>query len=630
MQKQLTFIALGLILVCTLVLPASLVRSQNQLEACKEMAFSTEEDFISFRDDVGLYVSDGDLLGPNGVVCAHNWELLRGFEVPEHKDLGLDAADVLDADGYLVAFSTELDNQGEFSFTAGDLLVTNGAIIANQALLYLFDVRYDIGLDAVHFVGARDEILSFLDQVQEYDRSYWMDNASTLHQLLDRYKIDIWFSTEGTWWLPDLRTPFLDGDLLSARDGTVVVTNGKLLPNYVPADIRDDGVDFGLDAFAAHTRDEQEALEKSFFSTEILFNDREGARSFTDGDQLDFGDGVFKTNQDLIAAFKPRADELGLDALSLPIWQNPPDCYGALLALGGNQTPVAALNASGLAQLGYPTRHPFGNDVPFWGYLADCVTKFRVVYRPEGDTGSGTPILPGTWQIGDPSTWNPATHQCEGTMARPSPGVDQYYDAAQYRALLKCDPLPFTNWHTPNASDPNGHYEVRLDWKSTAGTFHGPWHNVQLDNENPEIIQLAVQPQGGGGGGTTQCPIYSPTDMPMMLQGEFKDDHFWYYRATIDGDLLPAHHYTVTHYYDGTPAALHLDDTGTTPDGALVDLHDVSVYDLTGEPPDCCYSVRVRIWDRTIWGNFAGYRAVISGYVGRWDQEDDIYFAFQP
>ncbi len=632
MRKQIRIMALTVALLATLVLPAGMARGQNRLSACADLAFSTEEDFVTQGpepSDGNPIISDGDLLGINGVVCARNYDLLHDtFDVTQ--DLGLDAADVIDAESYLVAFSTELDSPHGDQFTAGDLLVTNGAIIANVALTYQFNVGYDIGLDAVHLIGEREAITGFLSEVQQYDRAYWTEDASRLYQRLNRHGIDIWFSTEGTKWPIDEKR-FLDGDLLSARDGVVVAENGTLLPGGVPADIRDGGVDFGLDAFAAYSRAEKGALKQGFFSTEILYNDPEGMGSFTDGDDLEVGDGIFKTNGDLIAAFDPRVDELGLDALSLPVLGEPDDCYAALLALGGTKTPFADVNAAGMADMGHPTRHPFGNDVPFWGYLAPCVTDFRVVYRPAGNTGDGTPIVPGTWQVGDPTTWNPATHQCQNTMPRPSTGADDYYDAAEYHNLLKCDPLPFTSWHTPNAADPNGQYEVRIDYKTTAGTFHGPWHAVQLDNEDPEIVQLAVRPKVSGPiSGTAQCPIYSPADMPMMLRGEFKDEHFWRYRATIDGDLLPAHTYTLTHYYDSTPAAANLDDTGTAPDATLMDLHEVSVYDLTGMPPDCCYSVRVRIWDRTIWGNFHGYRAVVSGYIGRWDHEDDIYFAFVP
>jgi hypothetical protein len=628
MRLAILFVALAV----TLLLPAGLASGQvgpDALQQCAEFAFSTEEDFYSYAPepiDGNPLISDGDLLGPGGAVCARNYDLLHDtFDVDQ--DMGLDAADVIDAYNYVVAFSTELDSP-HGNFTAGDLLIidkrgtgTVSLVIPNTMLTAKIGVGYDIGLDAVHFVGVKDEVLNFIDA--------WAADPGVLSDMLSQRGIDIWFSTEGTWW-PG-RTAFLDGDLLSAATGNVVAEQRQLPHPNVPAGIRDDAVDFGLDAFAAYTRADQAVLEESFFSTEVLYDDREGLHSFTDGDVLEVGNGIFKTNKDLVVPFEPRAFELGLDALSLPTLQDPPDCYAAVTALGGTQTPFADVNAVGMADMGYPTRHPFGNDVPFWGYLADCVDEFRVVYRAVGDTGDGTPIVPGTWMVGDPSTWNPATHQCQGTMSRPSPGTDQYYDADEYRYLLKCDPLPFTNWHTPNAPDPNGTYEVRIDWKSTAGTSHGPWHTVQLDNEDPEIVQLAVEPQAGGPiSGTTQCPIYSPEDMPMMLRGEFKDEHFWQYRATIDGDLLPAHAYTLTRYYDGTPAAANLDDTGTYPDGTLVDLHDVSVYDLTAMPPDCCYSVQVRIWDRTIWGSFAGYRAVISGYIGRWDYEDDIYFAFVP
>jgi hypothetical protein len=55
----------------------------------------------------------------------------------------------------------------------------------------------------------------------------------------------------------------------------------------------------------------------------------------------------------------------------------------------------------------------------------------------------------------------------------------------------------------------------------------------------------------------------------------------------------------------------------------------VSVYDIVDDPADCCYSVEVYVWDRTIWGKFWRNRAQVSGWVGRW-VHDDIYFAFQP
>ena len=630
--KLWTVVLLTTMLLGLVLLPSQLVYGQvsvGTLADCVRIAFSTEEDFIA-HDAAGnaIYVSDGDLLSPDGVICARNWDLVHdAFDVDQ--DMGLDAVDVLNVENDLVAFSTELDSP-HGNFTAGDLLATNGAVIPNVALVMSFGLYYDIGLDAVHFmVGDTDSTSAFLDEVRSKGRDYWLGQGA-LQGALRQYGLDIWFSTEGTAPSVEEQPLFLDGDLLSARDGVIVASNGVLLPNTVPAGIPSRGVDFGLDAFGSRTRAVETARERGLFSTEILHWPAAGGPSFTDGDVLHFGDGIAYTNWDLIEAFEPFADDLGLDAFYLVPVGPPPSCYAALTALGGAQVPVANLNIVGLADLGMPTVHPFGNDVPFWGYLASCVTKFRVVYRPDGDTGDGTPILPGTWSVGDPSSWDAISMTCVDTMPRPAPDAQDYYDAAEYSNLLQCDPLPLTNWHTPSAPDPDGLYEVRLDYQVGGTTYHGPWYPVQLDNTLPVIDDLAlvVQP-GTSSGGSSSCPVYSAANMPLMLQGQFRDDHFWRYRAVIDGDLYPAHAYTLTNYYDGTLPAANLDDTGTTPDGVLVDLHEVSVYDIVDNPADCCYSVRVRVWDRTIWGSFWGNRALVNGYVGRW-VSDDIYFAFQP
>jgi len=68
-------------------------------------------------------------------------------------------------------------------------------------------------------------------------------------------------------------------------------------------------VDFGLDAVTA-SRDG----ERIRFSTEILYSGDQ--ISFTDGDVLEFGNGVVEhTNSDLIAGCVVAADFVGLDAL---------------------------------------------------------------------------------------------------------------------------------------------------------------------------------------------------------------------------------------------------------------------------------------------------------------------------
>ncbi|MFL7810651.1 MAG: hypothetical protein AB8I80_18575, partial [Anaerolineae bacterium] len=151
---------LGLLLLASPVMVASKV-GPDALKDCRELAFSTEEDFVTQGPepvDGNPIISDGDLLGltrdASGavrcVVCARNADLTEGFDIPAAVDLGLDAADVLDVDAYLVAFSTELASSTAGQFSGGDLLITDGTIIPNQALTYKWGVSHDVGLDAIH------------------------------------------------------------------------------------------------------------------------------------------------------------------------------------------------------------------------------------------------------------------------------------------------------------------------------------------------------------------------------------------------------------------------------------------------------------------------------------------------
>ncbi len=311
MRCTVRMLALVGLLAVVLMVPAgpTLGQAADPLVACAQIAFSTEEDFVTQEPpDGNPIISDGDLLGDNCVICRRNAELLEGFDVEE--DLGLDAADVINVDAGLVAFSTELDSP-HGGFTAGDLLTTHGAVIPNLALLHQFDLpRADLGLDAVHFVGDLQGINDFLDDARKVSRGTWLENPAMLPGLLEEYKIDILFSTEGTGRSLEGAPLFLDGDLLSARYGNVVAKNGLLLPNSVPAGLPKRGVDFGLDAVAT-TRDGNR--EPIYFSTEILFR---GEPAFTDGDVLKIG-GVSHKNADLVGCFEPKAGDLGLDALFL-------------------------------------------------------------------------------------------------------------------------------------------------------------------------------------------------------------------------------------------------------------------------------------------------------------------------
>jgi uncharacterized repeat protein (TIGR01451 family) len=286
----------------------------DALKLCRDMAFSTEEDFITQGPeppDGNPIISDGDLLGPSCAVCARNYDLLHNtFDI--ELDLGLDAVDVIDVDLYLVALSTELDSPNPGQFTAGDLLATNGTVIPNIALLSKFGLpQADLGLDAVHFTGEKEDIVAFLDYASQVPRGFWLEEPSRLPAVLAEKGIDIWFSTEGTAPTPEAPA-LLDGDLLSARDGTIVAANSSLLPPSVPAGIPNRGVDFGLDAVTADRTGTQELIR---FSTEILY---QGVLGFTDGDILQYGTGVVVTNYDLIKCYVPKADFIGLDALSNP------------------------------------------------------------------------------------------------------------------------------------------------------------------------------------------------------------------------------------------------------------------------------------------------------------------------
>jgi len=320
MHRLITRVAAGIFLALIALVPLTPAIGQTpQLPAvCQQLAFSTEEDFVTGGPeppDGSPIISDGDLLSvfPDSsgaihcTICARNADLLaQTFDVPF--DLGLDAVYVIDASAFLVAFSTELNSPNLGQFTAGDLLITNGAIIPNQALTAKWPVGYDLGLDAVHIVGDNDQIRAFVDEVGTVPRDKWLTNPGLLIELLGRHKVDIWFSTEGTLGPVDKPT-FLDGDLLSALTGTIVAGNDALLPFGVPAGIPVRGVDFGLDAVTAEIAGTQPLI---YYSTEIL---HDGQVSFNDGDVLLIGVGVVAQHQEWIKCFKPKADFVGLDAL---------------------------------------------------------------------------------------------------------------------------------------------------------------------------------------------------------------------------------------------------------------------------------------------------------------------------
>ena len=154
---------IGVGILMAFVLPASAQDFPLQfLSNCQGGAFSTEEDFMMQRGepyDGNPYISDGDVLSPTGQLCARNRELLARFDVRE--DLGLDALhlmpNLLGENEHVVAFSTELDDPNG-NFTAGDLLFTTGAILRNEVLVKPFGIPNNVGLDGVDIVGSDDAV----------------------------------------------------------------------------------------------------------------------------------------------------------------------------------------------------------------------------------------------------------------------------------------------------------------------------------------------------------------------------------------------------------------------------------------------------------------------------------------
>lgn len=633
-------VALVLVALCfaILLLAVPSVASPNQayaLEACERGAFSTEEDFLMTEGeppDGNPYISDGDLLSFSGDVCARNADLLSSFYAASAPpaDLGLDAVDILSATDKIVALSTELDDPTG-SFTAGDLLITNGTVIPNTALVYAFGIGFDIGLDAVHFVGAADNIQSFIDFAPQLEPSDWQDGR--LQSELERLKIDIWFSTEGTF--PRVGAPsILDGDLLSAS-GVIVYSNADLLPLSVPAGLPQRGVDFGLDAVAALRLPDQEPLLQ--FSTEILFR---GEPTFTDGDVMLGGNGPIVANATLVTPFSPAADFLGLDALSLPIkpTQQDPNIQtmcgfrsvanfdGGMVLPGNPGTGLYRDNPSATWLEGRP-RRPCGEYVPIDGYLPSSGAKrFRVAYRPASDP----PVAPDT-ALGIQTHWRLFKWDGSACSLEAGPSLntdsDGWMDTAAYLDAKLGGPstgfctnsgLRLAVWDSNNhqslgPADKDGHYVLWLEWEDGGGVLHKePFeHHIQLDNTLPIINDLQVTLPDG----TTPvdaCGSAPQGQSVFKVFGDFEDDpppltdgYYWGYRLRVRGGNPPAAVvYGWHNYYDGTTYVANTDETGTTPDGSTVLLREIYMTDLGVSFTDCCYVLDLWVRDAAIRHSF--------------------------
>ncbi len=678
------FKVIAVLILCLAVIPAASAAAPPLDEAavppvgaCAGGGFSTEEDFMA-RDikpfDGNLYISDGDLLSFDGQVCMRNHDLTAAwFAGAPGPDLGLDALDVLDAANLerpVIAFSTEVDDVSG-RFTAGDLLFTPGYIIPNIALVSPFNIRWDIGLDGVQFTGDLANIMKFVSVLPNHPRDEFVRNPGLLAALLKEFNIDIWFTVEGTAAI-GTKSQVLDGDLLSAATGTIVIPQAALLPATVPAGLPNRGMDFGLDGVAS-PRDPKEALETLYFSTEILYGD--GTPAFTDGDVLRLGNGIERTNWDLIQPFHPLADFLGLDALSLGRGEPPKDPN--IQKLCGDQRFVAEFNGgltpingggTGLYQGVFtsdPRGQPCGLFVPVDGFVppAAGVTRFRVAYRPAGALAPGAvddPATPGIrtrWRLAVPRPFWPfgcfippegsPLEQLLETDSRGWIDANAWFHAYD-GTLTGCvnHNLRLAVWDTANSQgfgwnppDPNGHYVLWLEWQDGGGLHREPVeHHLQLDNQLPVIapypngLRVFVNnPDNSRGSEVVACGQEQTGATKFQVWGQFDDPYYSGFRLRVIGGGPP----TAIAYFptwpalhqwwdptDGTLGVKNTDQTGTTPNLTTVHLRTIDLQAALGTAfTRCCYMLDLWVYDASI--RHAFDRVVATDVSGN-------YYGYQP
>jgi hypothetical protein len=451
-----------------------------------------------------------------------------------------------------------------------------------------------------------------------------------------------------------------------------------MLPSTsVPADIRDQGVDFGLDAFTSLARDVEMAREEGFFSTEILYEHPEDVISFSDGDALRFGDGIAFTNWGLIAPFKPRAHDLGLDALSFVL--APPPCEEMQITEVGGVEVDLIDPATGYARKSDganpppPPPAPAAYDRPFGQWVSirgnvpgpDCLDVTQYEYRVEFKEGAGawnSIITPGTsTPLDTTDDWKARRSALYGFCSMFSPWTSDLSDSdgwislEDYWRAKACKPSQTLNmWNT---SGKNGLFRLRLAMRQVgvpASEVTSGEVPVFLDNVKPDPVQLTIYDAAGTVPLADQCKVTGPgTNIVVTIKGQARDDgtggpadgdeHFRVYQLRWTGGdvhtwkevpLAPTEP-AGYRYYDG--GRLDLDGTGTLPPAATnVPLGKL---DLTAEhnthagtdPPACGYTIQLRAWDRTIRGNFHKSTNVVSDfhYFGWWSTYMQS-FCFEP
>lgn len=635
---------------------------------CVGTVFSTEEDFVSpigKAADGSPIVSDGDLLALNptlgGVtLCARNRDLLRpGVLVEVEQDLGLDAVDAILPQEGVIAFSTELDERFGL-FGHGDILFPNGTVIPNAVLTHRFQLPTNVGLDAIHFVGREAAILEAISLARELGREKLMADPETYLGRLKELRVDIWFSIEGT--SPSPQAPqFLDGDLLSALNGTKVAGNGTLLQAPIPGGLPKRGVDFGLDAVTADRRGNRESIQ---FSTELLY--RGGKLGFTDGDILAIGGAINLPHETLIRTLEARADFLGLDALSLATVD---EARPHIDSLCGDAFNAIDFGSDGLwrANLatsppGTPPRRPCGLFVPVGGTLppglntpTGTITRLRVTYESL-DASLPSPFTGGietSWRLRTPHPVFPWLCAWHPTL-RLSTDADGWMDARAFVDAMTGEPTGITGNGSLGCANPhlrlavwdslglpddreNDLMRLRLEWETTGSVTpvaSAYAYTVQLDNKLPELppypANLEVRLNDGSLMQVPACGEAPSGASVFQVWSEFDDPYYWFFTLTVEGGDPPITHGFASpsgdgrHAYFETPdgpgpvgPVKNTDDTGTVPNGSLALLRTIDLSELGASFQRCCYLLELKVYDAAIRHSFNGINPSSSVELNR-------------
>ncbi|MEI4233614.1 hypothetical protein [Roseovarius sp. D22-M7] len=583
------------------------------LADCKGLWFSTSEDFLSQGRDLpgGPVVSDGDLLahqlGGGTRICARNEELLRVFDI-ERFDHGLDAVDriFIDEGAVFIAFSTEIDSvNGAGQFTAGDLLFGNGGVIPNNALLVKFDLprSLNLGLDAVHITGSASGKRELMARVRQTPVQRLRENPDLLIEILEATRTDILFSTEGT--PPEVQKPrFLDGDLLSALNGTIVRSNKDLLP-AVPSGLPQDGVDYGLDAYTPAV-DPLEQVPTELFSTEIQI--KEGALS--DGDALNVGPAPYLRNIDLIAPLQPRDSDMGLDALSA----GEEDVACNFYINKVSDIDVATINqGTGL----FGDQRPFGRDISLDGILPGPACpeynthEFQIRVSVNG--GAEVPLTYAglNWMRDVGPTCNDNDLYAEDPSG--------WIALTDYWRFAECPDHGFLGaWRSTTAPGAvNARFRIVLRNTTTMAETPSPTSVfITVDNDKPDPVDMSLfLPGSPPVQFDNQCKIDGMgNDVIIDIRGEIADAHFSHYTLSWNGNGNVGGPVPSTQVQSWPPGSASLNDVGTQPpatDVALGTLNLTQQWDLEldgiddDDPlPECGYSIRLVAWDRARNGVF--------------------------